>query len=122
MSPATLLAELDALGVKVWPDAGALRFKAPPGAMTPALAARMKAAKLELLAILNAANDPAIAAPDFALMAAIQNLDVALDRLCHLARYGPDTRREMRLAVWQMAPERIGAELEYVNARIRQFH
>ena len=122
MSAAQLLTELESLGVKVWPDAGALRFKAPAGAMTPELAARVKAVKPELLAILNAANDPAIATPDFALMVAIQELDSALDRLCKLAGYGPDTRQGMRLAVWRMAPERVGAELEYVNSRIKQFH
>ena len=122
MSAAQLLTELESLGVKVWPDAGALRFKAPAKAMTPELAARVKAVKPELLAILTAANDPATPAPDFALMAAIQELDIALDRLCELAGYGSDTRQEMRLAVWRMAPDRIGPELEYVSSRIKQFH
>ena len=55
MSAAQLLTELESLGVKVWPDAGVLRFKATAGAMTPELAARVKAVKPELLAILTTA-------------------------------------------------------------------
>jgi len=60
MNATALLQELRTLGVKVWPDAGALRFKAPAEAMTPELTARMRAAKPELMAILAgdlAAND-----------------------------------------------------------------
>ena len=74
MSAAQLLTELESLGVKVWPDAGVLRFKATAGAMTPELAARVKAVKPELLAILTtapAANDDAKERPDLPLLAAV---------------------------------------------------
>lgn len=84
MSAAQLLHELRTLGVRVWPDAGALRFKAPADAMTPALTARLKAAKPELLSILAAgasANDDGHAAPDLPLLAAVNEYHALIDRL-----------------------------------------
>jgi hypothetical protein len=52
MSAEALLAELQACGVKLWTDAGVLRYKARPTALTPDLLARLKAFKSELLTIL----------------------------------------------------------------------
>ncbi len=56
-----LLRELDSLGVTVWQEAGALRYRAPAGKVSPELLTRLKAHKPDLLAMLGkvAANDPA---------------------------------------------------------------
>lgn len=56
-----LLRELGDLGISVWQEAGALRYRAPAGRVSPDLLARLKAHKPDLLAMLGnlAANDPA---------------------------------------------------------------
>lgn len=55
-----LLRQLADLGISVWREAGALRYRAPAGKVSPDLLARLKACKPDLLAILGseAANDP----------------------------------------------------------------
>ena len=51
MSAATLLAELDALGVKVWPDAGAFQIS------EKRYAGRMKQLRPSLALVYSSAND-----------------------------------------------------------------
>lgn len=53
-----LLRQLEDLGISVWREAGALRYRAPAGRLSADLLARLKASKPDLLALL-AANDPA---------------------------------------------------------------
>lgn len=50
-----LLAQLRAAGIRLWADAGTLRYSAPPGSLTPALRTALTARKSELLAFLGAA-------------------------------------------------------------------
>lgn len=110
MNVANLLDELQILGVRVWPDGGTLRFKAPVGAMTPALTARLRAFKPELLAILAGdapADDDTDAGPDLPLLAAVQEFEALIDRLCDLSRYDDDTRRRMHDARCHMSPESL---------------
>lgn len=123
MSAAQLLTELDALGVKVWPDAGALRFKAPAGAMQPELLDRLRAAKPELLAILagsDAANEDSEPAPDLPLMAAVAEYVALLDRLCDLRKHSADTRAELLAASHRMMPAQVPAELDVLRALVRR--
>ena len=123
MSAATLLAELDALGVKVWPDAGALRFKAPAGVMQPELLDRLRAAKPELLETLCgalAANDQATPAPDLSLLAAVNEFEALIERLCGLRRHPPDIRAQLRAASHRMMPARVPDELEAMRALVER--
>jgi NADPH:quinone reductase-like Zn-dependent oxidoreductase len=54
MSPANeLLARLQALGIKLWVEEDALRFRAPKGVMTETLSAEVRALKPELMALLD---------------------------------------------------------------------
>ena len=121
MSAATLLAELDALGVKVWPDAGALRFKAPAGVMQPELLDRLRAAKPELLETLCgalAANDQATPAPDLSLLAAVNEFEALIERLCGLRRHPPDIRAQLRAASHRMMPARVSVELDAMRTLV----
>lgn len=121
MSAAHLLDELRTLGVRVWPDAGALRFKAPAGAMTPELTARLKVAKPDLLAILAVdalANDDTDAGPDLPLLAAVQEFEALIERLCDLSRYDDDTRRRMHTARCHMSPESLCNDLPRMRALV----
>lgn len=116
MSAALLLDELRTLGVKVWPDAGALRFKAPAGAITPDLTARLKAFKPELLAIL--ANDDSEPAQDLPLLAVLVEFDALIERLSDLRRYDDETRGLMRTIRSRMSPDSIRTELPIVRRRV----
>ena len=120
MSVAQLLTELQTLGVKVWPDAGALRFKAPAGVMTPELAARVKAIKPELMAILTgeAANDEGEARTDDALLADTLELDAIIIRLCDRAGYPDTVRREMQDARRRMNPDNVRGDLPIMRAHL----
>jgi pyochelin synthetase len=62
MSPHELIAELAAAGIRVWEDAGQLRYRAPQGALTPERVAAMRAAKAELLEALRSDQLPTIVA------------------------------------------------------------
>lgn len=122
MNAARLLDELQTIGVKVWPDAGQLRFKAPAGVMTPDLTERLKAAKPELLAILAgqpAANDDTPPEQDLPLLAALAEFDGLIERLCD-ARAWPDAvRTEMREARRRMSPDNVRKELPYMRQQVR---
>ena len=121
MSAAQLLTELGALGVKVWPDAGALRFKAPAGAMPPELLDRLRAAKPELLEILAsgvASNDGAEPAQDLPLLAAVNEFEALIDRLCDLRKHSPETRAQLRAASRRMMPARVPVELDALRALV----
>jgi len=121
MNATALLQELRTLGVKVWPDAGALRFKAPAEAMTPELTARMRAAKPELMAILAgdlAANDDTEPAQDLPLLAALAEFDALIDRLCDLSRYPADVRENMRQARRRMSPDNLRLELPVMREHL----
>ncbi|HEX5741242.1 MAG TPA: amino acid adenylation domain-containing protein, partial [Pilimelia sp.] len=63
MTPEHLLSELTALGVRLWADGDALRFRAPAGALGAAHRAALRAHKPALLALLASADTPA-ATPD----------------------------------------------------------
>jgi len=52
MSGATLIAEAAQLGISIWAEAGAIRYR-PKAAMPPALAASIKACRVELLKVLD---------------------------------------------------------------------
>ncbi|MEV0675057.1 amino acid adenylation domain-containing protein [Actinosynnema sp. NPDC050436] len=62
MSAHELIAELAAAGVRLWEDAGQLRYRAPKGTLTPERVARMRAAKEELLEALRVDRLPTIVA------------------------------------------------------------
>jgi amino acid adenylation domain-containing protein len=67
-----------AAGVKLWVEGGALRFRAPPGALTPELRAALQARKAELMARLGAGEAAPIPrvpdAPDYPLSPAQRRL------------------------------------------------
>ncbi|MBN3728378.1 TubC N-terminal docking domain-related protein, partial [Burkholderia sp. Ac-20379] len=64
MNPVSLIAELDALGVLLWTEAGELRFRAPAGALTEARKAALREHKAALVAHLaQAETQPAAADP-----------------------------------------------------------
>ena len=117
MNAAHLLDELRTLGVKVWPDGGALRFKAPAEAMTPELTLRLKAAKPELMAILAdviAANDVGEANPDLPLLAAINEYHALIDRLIC-----PDAdKHEYHARANQWSAEHILSDLPSLRALV----
>ena len=115
MNAAHLLSELRTLGVKVWPDAGALRFKAPAGAMTPELTARLKAAKPDLLAILAGDTEPAT---DPAGLERCAELDRIIGDLCAAARFADDVRELMMATRRRMSPDAIEAELPVMRAKL----
>ena len=82
-----LIERLRAAGVRLWADGENLRFEAPAGAMTDALAAAVRARKSELLALLHAAGRPASAGPPMIARAPRQPampLSVAQQRLWFL--------------------------------------
>ncbi|SHO57790.1 non-ribosomal peptide synthetase [Vibrio quintilis] len=54
MTVKTLLSEMEALGVRLWTEAGQLRFQAPVGVLTEDHRNRLKAAKEDLIALLDA--------------------------------------------------------------------
>ncbi|MFG2298042.1 amino acid adenylation domain-containing protein [Streptomyces sp. NPDC048603] len=62
MSAHELIAELATAGVRLWEDAGQLRYRAPRGALTPERIAELRSAKGELLAALRSAGLPAAVA------------------------------------------------------------
>ena len=114
MSAAQLLTELQTLGVKVWPDAGALRFRAPADAITPELTARLKEYKPEILMIL--ADDPAAIdetkpGPDLPLLAAVIEFQGLIDRVCRIRGHGEAVCQELHAALNGKAPERVIPEL-----------
>lgn len=117
MSAAHLLRELEVLGVKVWPDGGALRFKAPAGVMTEELTAQVVAAKPELLQLLTpeVANDDSDPAQDLPLLAAAEEFETLIERLCDLRRYPADVREEMRATRKRMSPNNVRAELSWLR-------
>ena len=51
-TPEVLIAQLDRLDIKVWVDGERLRYSAPPGALTPDLAATLRANKSDLMSVL----------------------------------------------------------------------
>ena len=116
MSASALLDELRSLGARVWPDAGMLHVKAPVGAMTPELTARVKAAKPELLALLEADS---AGGPDLPLLAAIAEFDALIERLCDLSKHSPNVRERMRQVRRHMAPVNIPRELESVRCLVK---
>ena len=121
MSAAQLLTELGALGVKVWPDAGALRFKAPAGAMQPELLDRLRAAKPELLAMLGgagAANEGGEPAPDLPLLAAVNEFEALIERLCDLRQHPAAIRAQLRAASHRMMPARVSVELDAMRTLV----
>ena len=123
MSVAQLLTELQTLGVKVWPDAGALRFKAPAGAMTPELTARLKEHKPELLTILAnepAANDETTPGLDLPLLAAVIEFQRLIDRLCRIRGHSETTRGELHALLNHKAPMRIRPELEEMRELVKR--
>lgn len=119
MSAAHLLHELRTLGVRVWPDAGALRFKAPVGAMTPELTARLKVAKPELLALLSSEPIDTEPAPDLPLLAALAEFDALIDRLCAWSKHPPAVREEMRRIRFGMAACNVPREIEVVRELVK---
>lgn len=123
MSAAQLLIELESLGVKVWPDAGALRFKARAGAMTPELAARLKEHKPELLTILAnepAANDETTPGPDLPLLAAVIEFQELIDRLCRFRGHSETTRAELHALLNRKAPMQILPELDEMRELVKR--
>ena len=114
MSVAQLLTELQTLGVKVWPDAGALRFRAAANAITPELTARLKEYKAELLMILAddpAANDETTPGPDLPLLAAVIEFQGLIDRVCRIRGHDAAVRQELHAALNGSAPARVIPEL-----------
>ena len=118
MTTAHLLDELRSLGVRVWPDAGALRFKAPAGAMTPELTARLKAAKPDLLAILagDAAGDEP--ATDPAGLERCAELDRIIVSFCAAVRFADDLRELMLSTRRRMSPDAVRAELPIMRGKL----
>ena len=120
MSAASLWHELRTLGVRVWPDAGALRFKAPAGAMTPELTARLKVAKPELLALLSAEPIDTEPAQDLPLLAACVEFEALIERLCDARLHDGETRALMHHTRTHMSPERLRAELPLVRDLVKR--
>ena len=56
MTTTQFLKELNTQGIKLWVEEGNLRFRAPQGALTPALRAEVTARKAELLTLLQEVN------------------------------------------------------------------
>jgi len=54
MSVARLLDELTAGGIELWLDDGQVRFRGPAGTLTPSVIARLRSAKVDLVALLRA--------------------------------------------------------------------
>ncbi|WP_027659500.1 non-ribosomal peptide synthetase [Salinispora fenicalii] len=63
-SAGDLLAELESAGVRVWSEAGQLRFRAPRGVLTVERRDALRARRDEILAYLDTAPDPAALVPD----------------------------------------------------------
>ncbi|MDM4718649.1 hypothetical protein QTQ03_03215 [Micromonospora sp. WMMA1363] len=63
-SAGDLLAELESAGVRVWSEAGQLRFRAPQGVMTAERRDALRARRDEILAYLDTAADPVTLVPD----------------------------------------------------------
>lgn len=116
MSADALLRELQTIGIRVWPDSGLLRFKAPAGAMTPELAAKLKAAKPELLVIL-AANHNGEATTDLPLLTVIAELDSLIERLCNARKFNDGVRLDMERVRRCMSPDAIREELPIMRQR-----
>jgi amino acid adenylation domain-containing protein/non-ribosomal peptide synthase protein (TIGR01720 family) len=55
-----LVRYLDSLGIKIWAEAGRLRYKAPKGALTPAIRAELSERKNEILTFLQEAEQSLI--------------------------------------------------------------
>ncbi len=64
MNPAELIRELEHLGVRLWEEAGALRFRAPKGVLTESRRAALSQHKQAVLEHLRAANAPIEAHPE----------------------------------------------------------
>lgn len=115
MNATALLAELRSLGVKVWPDAGALRYRAPASAMTPALTARLKVAKPELLAILACDTEPAT---DPVTLEQCAEFDRIISDLCAAVRFTDDMRALMLATRRRMSPDSMKAELPIMREKL----
>jgi hypothetical protein len=126
MSASALLSELRAAGVTLAATGDRLKIEAAPGIITPALTARLKAFKPELLAILAgnaAANDaderdtePAQSLPIQSSFAEFERL---FARLASLARYPADFCAEVLSNVRaRMTPENARAEIDVVRELI----
>src|SRR5436853_712787 len=63
MTIVEFLSDLQALGVKLWIDGDQLGYRAPAGALTPALRKQLAARKAEVLAFLSEAAAPAAERP-----------------------------------------------------------
>lgn len=114
MSASALLAELRAAGATLAVAGDRLKVQAAPGIITPELTARLKAAKPDLLAILGGAMPPADdgeLSQDLPLLAALDEFDALIERLCDLRRYDDATRNTMRETRLRMSPDSVRAEL-----------
>ena len=120
MNAPALLSELRAAGVTLEADGDRLKVQAAPGIITPELTARLRAAKPDLLAILSSAKAPADdgeLSQDLPLLAALDEFDALIERLCDLRRYDDATRNTMRATRLRMSPDAVRAELP----RMRKF-
>ena len=127
MSVESLLQELQAIGVNIWPDGDLLRFKAPAGAMTPALTARLKASKSDLMATFTgkAARvdtsivHPESAAVDLPLLDAIAEFDALIGRLCDIRGYDELARAEMLARRMRLSPDAVRKLLPKMCTAVR---
>lgn len=60
MSAASVIADAAALGVHLWREGDRLRFRAPVGALSPALRERIEGCRAELLAIVADLTGPPV--------------------------------------------------------------
>jgi hypothetical protein len=120
MSAAELLTELERLGVKVWPEAGKLRYKSPSAAMTPELTERMKAAKPQLLALLagraGAPADSDVPIVDRDGLERCWELDRIIRNVCAAGRFADDVRDTMLAARRHMSGETIESIMHEAGA------
>lgn len=120
MSASALLFELRAAGVTLAATGDQLRVEADPGIITPELAARMKAFKPDLLAILagdtEAALDPV--ALDPVALEQCAEFDRIIGDLCAAVRFTDDIRDLMLATRRRMSCDAMRAELPIMRGKL----